>query len=234
MSNGNAEQPTAQAPRGHSSPNRVEVSEEGRQERCPERAVRRAHGQGTEPVRSNGKPRTNATRRPPEQAHQPTTSRAGAWSALVRQASVRPAAPRRSAGRAPAAAQQTPQKQAPAQPTQQKQGQPHRRVSRSKCSRRRLSHDRNRRPAAKPRALPPQTQPRTQSPPTPGTPGARPAPGAVPVWDPPPPPAPKQSLWARLGFGRKAERPEGNPAAPPATAAPGSVPRSRRQPHPVG
>ena len=31
MSKGNAEQPTAQAPRGHSSPNRVEVSGDGQQ-----------------------------------------------------------------------------------------------------------------------------------------------------------------------------------------------------------
>ena len=41
MSNGNAERPTAQAPRGHSSANRVEVSAEGRQE-C-------AHGECSRP-----------------------------------------------------------------------------------------------------------------------------------------------------------------------------------------
>ena len=35
VSNGNAEQPTAQAPKGHSSPNRVEVSGEGRKVRPP-------------------------------------------------------------------------------------------------------------------------------------------------------------------------------------------------------
>ena len=40
---------------------------------------------------------------------------------------------------------------------------------------------------------------------------ARPLPGrklagAIPVWDPPPPPQPKQSLFARLGFGKKTER----------------------------
>src|SRR5215216_6655922 len=35
VSNGNAEQPTGPAPRGHNSPNRVEVSEEARQGAAP-------------------------------------------------------------------------------------------------------------------------------------------------------------------------------------------------------
>ena len=59
-------------------------------------------------------------------------------------------------------------------------------------------------------------------------------PGAVPVWDPPPPPGPKEGLWTRLGFGRKAERPEGNVAAPPAQQPRVPSHSSRRQPHPVG
>ena len=49
MSNGNVEQPTAQTPRGHNSPNGVEVSEEGRQ------GAPASNAQGQE--RSNGQSR---------------------------------------------------------------------------------------------------------------------------------------------------------------------------------
>jgi hypothetical protein len=43
---------------------------------------------------------------------------------------------------------------------------------------------------------------------------------AVPVWDPPAPPQPKQSLRARFGFGKKAEQPDSQSVAPAAQQPP--------------
>jgi hypothetical protein len=68
-----------------------------------------------------------------------------------------------------------------------------------------------------------QAQPRTPSPRTPGTPDVRPAASGIPVWDPPQPLAPRHSIFGRLGFGKKTEQPDANPAAPPAQQAPAPV-----------
>ena len=70
-------------------------------------------------------------------------------------------------------------------------------------------------------------QPRTQAPPNPGTPPALQAPGAVPVWDPPQLPAARQSVWSRLGFGRKGDQPEADPTAQPAQQQP-AAPMTQR------
>ena len=68
------------------------------------------------------------------------------------------------------------------------------------------------------------TQPRpttSSSPAGPSAPTTRPeTAGAIPVWDPPAPPPPKQSLLARLGFGKKTEQVESDSAAPPVQQAP--------------
>ena len=221
MSNGNAEQPTAQAPRGHSSPNRVEVSEEGRQgaPRLECSAARRARTAGAKNSREEqlAKAPAGAADRPGCRGGGPTCpSLLGLPPArsrpLVRAREGLRGTPPIHQKQQPA--QQTPQKQAPQPSTQQKQGPSPTTKPQQVQS-----------PPSQPRPQPQtggqaasasaQKQPRP-SPPSPGAPDARPASGAVPVWDPPPPPAPKEGLWTRLGFGRKAERPEGNAAAPPA------------------
>jgi len=73
-----------------------------------------------------------------------------------------------------------------------------------------------------------QTQPRPttpSSPADPGAPTARPeASGAVPVWDPPAPQQRKESLFARLGFGKKTDRSESDSAVPAVQQVPGSQP----------
>ena len=219
MSNGNTERPPAQAPRGQSSANRVEVSAEGRQ------SVPTANAQGQEGTNGQSKQLRD---------EQLATTRAGA--AATRTGGPGGARPAGSPSTPPIqqkhqAAQQTPQRQTPSQPTQQRQGPP-------TASQPQQGQSSPAQPRPQPQAggqvanASAQTQLRPESP-LPATPGARPAPGAVPVWDPPPPPGPKESLWTRLGFGRKAERPEANVAAPPAQQ-PRVPPSSRRQPHPRG
>ena len=221
MSNGNAEQPTAQAPRGHSSPNRVEVSEEGRQ------GAPASNAQGQE--RSNGQSKELREEQLATAPAGAAAARAGAAGGTTSPQSPGTAArPQPTSGARPGGspstppvhqkqqpAQQTPQKQAPQPSTQQKQGpSPTTQAAASAVAAsstttatadRGPGRERFRSDAAASSIVA-----------APGAPGARPAPGAVPVWDPPPPPAPKQGLWTRLGFGRKAERPEGNTAAPPA------------------
>ena len=220
MSNGNAEQPTAQAPRGHSSPNRVEVSGEGRQ------GAAASNAQGQES--SNGQSKEHREEQLAKAPTSAATARAGAAGGTTSPQSPGTAArPQPTSGARPGGspgtppvdqkqqpAQQTPQKQAPQPSTQQKQGP--------------SPTNKPQQVQSPPAQRPPQPQtggqtgsasarkqPR-QSPSSPGAPDARSASGAVPVWDPPPPAAPKEGLWTRLGFGRKAERPEGNAAAPPA------------------
>jgi Transmembrane domain of unknown function (DUF3566) len=79
----------------------------------------------------------------------------------------------------------------------------------------------------------PQLQPQARTSPAPierPSPSERPAQSAVPVWDPPPPPQPKQSLLARLGIAKKGAQPEGDSPAssgvqgPAATSAPAQTP----------
>ena len=72
------------------------------------------------------------------------------------------------------------------------------------------------------RSAPTQPRPTTSSSPAgPSAPTTRPeTAGAIPVWDPPAPPPPKQSLLARLGFGKKTEQVESDSAAPPVQQAP--------------
>jgi hypothetical protein len=68
-----------------------------------------------------------------------------------------------------------------------------------------------------------QTKPGTTAPTTSQSPNAsdaQPAQNAVPVWDPPAPPQPKQSLRARFGFGKKAEQPDSQSVAPAAQQPP--------------
>ena len=241
MSKGNAEQPTAQAPRGHSSPNHVEVSGDGRQGapqspgtprpqspgtpgpwdqsmgngpqgRTPTGTTSNsptAKAQGQEPTSPNGQSKDP---RGEERATAPAAAAARTGSAGESSSPQSPGTatrPQLNAGRPGGAPSPGPtqQKQPPVQSAQQKQP-----------------------PPAQPRPQPQAggqaasasapTQPRTQSSPTPGTPQAQQASGAVPVWDPPPLPAPKESVWARLGFGRKADHPEESPTASPVQQQP--------------
>jgi hypothetical protein len=88
---------------------------------------------------------------------------------------------------------------------------------------------------ATPPQPPSQPQPQARTFPAPAErpfPSERPAQPAVPVWDPPPPQQPKQSLRARLGIAKKGAQPEGDsPAAPgaqdpAATSVPPQTPPS--------
>jgi Transmembrane domain of unknown function (DUF3566) len=229
VSNGNVEQPTAQTPRGPNSPNRVEVSEEVRQ------SAPSSNAQGQE--RSNGQSReareeqlaatraglaararaagASSTAQPPGSADRPQPSSAGSPSTPPIRQRNEPA-------------QQTPQKQAPPPSTQQRQGaspptQPRQVQSppAQQPQQPRQVQSPPAQPAPQPQTAgqapntPTQAEPRNPSSPPSAPPSARPAQGAVPVWDPPPPPAPKQGFLTRLGFGRKAERPEGGQAAAP-------------------
>ena len=242
MSKGNAEQPTAQAPRGHSSPNRVEVSGDGQQGAPQSPGTPRPQSPGTPGPRDQSSGNGTQDRTPTGPAWptaKPTGPSPASSQAEQRATGLRR---RRSTGRLAAArsllglpparshrrrATAVPERSAdPAdtsrRTTQQKQGRPGRpdRHSRSRCPRRRLSHDRNRRPAAKLRALPlqrsrvlhlrrPQGLPMHSRPLVPYPYGIRRRFQQ-----------PKQSVWARLGFGRKAEQPEENPTAPPAQQQP--------------
>ena len=234
MSNGNVEHPTAQTPRGHNSPNGVEVSEEGRQ------GAPASNTQGQE--RSNGQSR-EAREEQLAATRAGLAARARAAGATSTAEPPGPAArpqPASAAG-SPSTppirqrnepAQQTPQRQAPPPPTQQRQGaspptqpRPQPRQVQSPPAQRPQQPKQTQSPPAQPAPQPqtggqtPNTSaqaelPNPPSPPSP-PPSARPAQGAVPVWDPPPPPAPKQGFLTRLGFGRKAERTEGGQAAAP-------------------
>ncbi len=229
MSNGNVEQPTAQTPRGHNSPNGVEVSEEGRQ------GAPASNTQGQE--RSNGQSR-EAREEQLAATRAGLAARARAAGATSTAQPPGPAArpqPASAAG-SPSTppirqrnepAQQTPQIQAPPPPTQQRQGAspPTQPRPQPPPAQRPQQPKQVQSPPAQP-APQPQTggqapntsaQAELPNPPSPPSapPSARPAQGAVPVWDPPPPPAPKQGFLTRLGFGRKAERPEGGQAAAP-------------------
>ena len=222
MSNGNAEQPTAQAPRGHSSPNRVEVSEEGRQ------GAPASNAQGQES--SNGQSK---------ELREEQLAKAPAGAAAARAVERRVGPPPRSLlGLPPVRSRPLVRAReglrALRRSTRNSNRRSRPRRNRRRSRRRNRSRVRHRRPSRSKCMSPPaqlqpqpqtggqaasasaQTQPRHSIAAAPGAPDARSASGAVPVWDPPPPPAPKQGLWTRLGFGRNAERPEGATATPPA------------------
>ena len=246
MSKGNAEQPTAQAPRGHSSPNRVEVSGDGQQGAPQSPGTPRPQSPGTPgprdqsadaaTARRTGRQQALPTVRPPRrpQVQEPTSPNGQEPQPAIPRNCHRP---QPTAGGRPGGAPSPPPTQQkhragaadpaetragvtnPAEDRGRRRGR-RRQLSRSRCPLRRLSHDRNRRPGRPGRERFTPAQLRTPSPPTTRDSHINPGPGALPVWDPPPPPAPKQSVLGRLGFGRKAEPPEAYPTAPPGQQQP--------------
>ncbi len=256
MSKGNPEQPTAQAPRGHSSPNRVEVGGDGQQgPQSP--GTPRPQSPGTpglrdQPVGNGTQDRTptgtanNAPASKP-QSHEPTGPNGQSRESYGEQRATAPAAagtarpgaadgspqspgtaprPQPTAGGRPGGSPNPPstqQRHEPAQQTQQKQG-PTQGSSQTTQPTHVPSPPGQQRPQApagdQAASASAPAQPRTQAPPNPGTPPAQRAPGAVPVWDPPQLPAARQSVWSRLGFGRKGDQPEVDPTAQPAQQQP--------------
>jgi Transmembrane domain of unknown function (DUF3566) len=242
VSKGNADQPTAQVPRGQSSPTRVEVSAEGRQgspqspgtprpqstatpgpqdqsgnngpqDRTPTGAANNAPASKVEGSEPASPNGQSKEPRPQPTASGPPVASPSPSSIEQKQAP----APQTSQTQQKQAA--APQKQGPSQTPQPKQGpsqtpQP-----------KQAPNQQQPRPQASSQAASAttQAQPPTPSVRTPGTPNARPAAGGIPVWDPPQPLAPKQPLFSRLGFGKKTEQPEVNPVAPPAQQTPAPV-----------
>ena len=243
MSKGNPEQPTAQAPRGYSSPNRVEARGDGQQGAPQSPGTPRPQSPGTpglrdQPVGNGTQDRTpTATATPNGQSRessgeQRATAPAGAGAARPGAAGGSPQSPgtaprpQPTAGGRPGGSPNPPstqQRHEPAQQTQQKQG-PTQGSSQTTQPKQVPSPQGQARPQAPAgdqaasASAPP--QPRTQAPPNPGTPPAQQAASAVQVWDPPQLPAARQSMWSRLGFGRKGDEPEVNPTAQPAQQQP--------------
>jgi hypothetical protein len=241
VSKGNAEQPTAQVPRGQSSPTPVEVSAEGRQGSPQSPGTPRPQSPATPGPRDQSENNGSQDRTPTGPANSGPAAKVQGHEPASPNGQSKESGPQPTAGGSPvespnppsnqqkqAAAPQTPQtqqkqaaapqKQGPSQTPQQEQvpnqPQPRPQVGGQAAS------------AAT------QAQPRTPSSPTPGTPDARPAAGGgVPVWDPPQPQAPKQSIFARIGLGKKTEQPEAIPAAPPAQQ--GAAPPAQQQRRPV-
>jgi hypothetical protein len=237
MSKGNAEQPSAQhpsveAPKGPSSPNRVEMGPQARQgvqEHPPTRGPEdQSNGNGSEkrtgaenrsaaaPQQRTPQERTPAggagsgpTAKPPDDVHKISNGQ----NKQSREEQL--AAAQKGAG---ATATQGAGARTSAPPVQAKSAQP-------------PSTQQRPQPQAaggQPAAAPPQNQPPATAPGTPPAPNTgpaeNPAPHAVPVWDPPPPPQAKQSLLARLGIAKKAAPPKDESAAPPVPQTPAAIP----------
>ena len=289
MSKGNAEQPTAQAPRGHSSPNRVEVSGDGEQgapqspgtPRPAPGTLRRARlllvreinlaatarrtgrQQALPTIRPPRRPRLKSPRArtaraksPPESNERPPPPTPPRTGAAGESRSPQPpgtaARPQPTAGGRPGGSPNPPstqqkhepgppiqQKHEPGLPTQQRQGPPQGpsqttqpkqvpsagSATTATAGRAQAAEQLSSPGAAADRwpggeRFSPGAASDTPSPPNPETAHTPQAPGAVPVWDPPPPPAPKQSVLARLGFGRKTEPPEASPTTQPGQQQP--------------
>ncbi len=259
MSNGNAEQQSAQhrsaqspstqhpseAPKGPNSPNSVQTSPQARQgvqERSPLRGPEdQSNGKGSEnwsgPDNRSGatqQPRPQQKTAPQSRAPQePPAGQAGNGPTAKPQEDVlksangqgkesreeQVATPRTGAE----AARPRPNPPAPAQS----------KPAPSPWTQQRLQHQTGGQPAA----AAAQPEPRTAESPTSAPPRAQAphsaAPGAVPVWDPLPPPQPRQSLLARLGIGKKAAQPEesdNDTSAPDAPQAPAEPPQAAPAP----
>jgi hypothetical protein len=243
VSKGNAEQPSAQhpsveAPKGPSSPNRVEMGPQARQgvqEHPPTRGPEdQSNGNGSEkptgaenrsaaaPQQRTPQERTPAggagsgpTAKPPDDVHKISNGQ----NKQSREEQL--AAAQKGAA---ATATQGAGARTSAPPVQAKSAQP-------------PSTQQRPQPQAaggQPAAAPPQNQPPATAPGTPPAPNTgpaeNPAPHAVPVWDPPPPPQPKQSLLARLGIAKKAAPPEDESAAPPVLQTPAAIPATAPPP----
>jgi Transmembrane domain of unknown function (DUF3566) len=248
VSKGNAEQPSAQTPRGPNSPNRVETSPQARQgvqEHPPTRSPEdQSNGNGSENRSGSDKPsgapqqrtaqepapvgQAGPTAKPPadekknsngqskddrdqpvaasgkqaEAAASGNASQQSPWTAAHVQHSAG-----RTAGSPSSGPSQPEPKQAP--PSEQRP----------------QSETEGQMSASAP-AKPSASAPAKPSASTASAPTERPAQNAVPVWDPPPAPHPRQSFLARLRSGKKPaqseDKLEASPAAPqaPAVAAP--------------
>jgi hypothetical protein len=243
VSKGNAEQHTAQAPQSHSSPNRVEVSADGQQGAPQSPGTPRPQspstpgtrdqpsGNGTQDRTPTGTAKSSPSSKP--QVQEPTSPNGQSPQSPGTANRPQPTAGGRSGGAAsPPPTQQKhqpgppiQQKHEPASPTPQKQGPPQG-SSQTTQPKQVPSLPAQPRPDPQPggqaasASTPAQLRPPSQ--PTTGTPHQLQTPGPIPVWDPPPPPAPKQSVWGRLGFGRKAEPLEAHSTAPPVQQQPGT------------
>jgi hypothetical protein len=235
VSKGNADQPTAQVPRGQSSPTRVEVSAEGRQGSPQSPGTPRPQSPTTPGLRDQSGNNGPQDRTPTSAANNAPASKVDGREPASPNGQSKEPRPQPTAGDRPIGSPNPPsveQKQAPAPQTpqtQQKQAAAPQKQGPSQTPQPKPAPN-------QPQPRPPtggqaasattQAQPPTPPPPTPGTPAARPAAGGIPVWDPPQPLAPRQSIFGRLGFGKKTEQPEVSPAAPPAqqTSAPVTPP----------
>jgi Transmembrane domain of unknown function (DUF3566) len=261
VSEGNAEQPSAQhpsveTPKGSSSPNRVEMGPQARQgvqEHPPTRGPEdQSNGNGSE-KRTGAENRADAPqqRKPQERKPQERTPAGEAGSGPTAKPpddvqknsngqnkesrEEQLAAARKGAGATAAQGAGGP-KSAP--PVQAKSAQA--KSAQAKSAQPPSTQQRPQPPAVggQPAAAPPQNQPPAAAPGTPSAPNAgpaeNPASNAVPVWDPPPPPQPKQSLLARLGIAKKAAPPEDELAAPPVPQTPAATPPAAPPPPAAG
>ena len=237
VSKGNVEQPTAQVPRGQSSPTRVEVSPEGRQGAPPSPGTPRPPSPATPGAGDQSGNNSPQEKTPTGAGNNTAAANVQGQEAVSPNGQGKEPRPEPTAGGRPvtppspssieqkqAAAPQTQQKQAaPAPQTQQKQAVPPPKQGPSQTPQPKQVP---KQPQPQPQAggqapsTTTQAQPRTPAPRTPGTPDVRPAASGIPVWDPPQPLAPRQSIFGRLGFGKKTEHPHANPAPPPAKQAP--------------
>jgi hypothetical protein len=246
VSKGNAEQPTAQVPRGQSSPTRVEVSAEGRQGSPQSPGTPRPQSPAT-PGAGDQSGNNNPQDRTPTGAgnNSPAAKVQGQEAASPNGQGKEPRPEPTADGRPDTSSNPSSieQKQAPAPQTQQKQAAPQTQQTQQKQAAPQTQQKQAAPPpkqgpsqTPQPKQVPNQPQPQAQvggqaasattqaepttpSPRTPGTPDARPAASGIPVWDPPQPLAPRQSIFGRLGLGKKTEQPDANPAAPPAQQA---------------
>ena len=207
MSNGNAEQPTAQAPErsGLTDPRRGERRRGVRVRPEPRCAAAREPGRLADAGSARGEQRRRASGCQAAASRRPARARAvEGLGHRAKPSGTDPPAIRPPADSARPQCAADPTEQAPApdpaeQPQRQRQSpQP------------RLADEPQPRPAARRSTLPAQAQPAYSIAARPGTPGARPARGASPGMGSAAAPAPGSPSWTRLGFGRKAERPEGN------------------------
>jgi Transmembrane domain of unknown function (DUF3566) len=245
VNKGNAEQPSAQTPEGHSSPSRVETVSKDRQETSPQagpgvqasghqqgsprdRGSQQDHAtgpqqqkpgpQGQRPTGGQGKP---AAAKPPGQEQQSSNgqNKDGREELAAARTSASPEVTARgSAGSQSPGTAVPPAPVAGRSPGNPSSGPPvQARKAQSPSTQQRPEP-----PTGQAANTPTQARPAAAAPTTsaPTAPTVRPPSGAIPIWDPPAPP--RQSLFSRLGLSKKPGEAEGYPVAPPAAPQAGT------------